>query len=53
MHIHNQIDDVGPNDTLYIPPHATQSIENIGQEPLVFICLVDPAWRQEDEEVLT
>ncbi len=53
MHIDDQIDEVGLNDTVYIPPLATQYIENIGHEPLVFICIVDPAWRQEDEEVLT
>lgn len=52
MHINDQLNEVGPNDTVYIPPMATQFIENIGAEPLVFICIVDPAWRYEDEEIL-
>ncbi len=52
MHIDSEISDVGPNDTIYIPPHATQYISNTGQEDLIFICIVDPAWRKEDEEVL-
>jgi mannose-6-phosphate isomerase-like protein (cupin superfamily) len=52
MHIDKEVSDVGPNDTIYIPPHATQYISNTGQEDLTFICIVDPAWRKEDEEVL-
>jgi mannose-6-phosphate isomerase-like protein (cupin superfamily) len=41
-----------PGDTVYIPPNAKQCIENIGDQELVFICIVDPAWKQEDEVVL-
>lgn len=42
---------VEPGDAVYIPPQAVQFIRNSGSEPLVFICIVDPAWRQEDEIV--
>ncbi len=52
MHIDSEISDVEANDTIYIPPHATQYISNTGQEDLTFICIVDPAWRREDEEIL-
>ena len=52
MHIDKEITDVGPNDTVYIPPHAPQYISNTGQKDLTFICIVDPAWREDDEEVL-
>jgi len=52
MHINNEISELGPNDTVYIPPHATQYISNTGEQDLTFICIVDPAWREEDEEVL-
>jgi len=37
---------------VYIPPHAGQFIHNPGTADLVFICIVDPAWRKEDEEVV-
>ena len=37
---------------VYIPPGAVQWIENTGATPLIFLCIVDPAWRAEDEEVL-
>ncbi len=52
MHIDDETSEVGPNDTIYIPPHSTQCISNTGQENLTFICIVDPAWRREDEEIL-
>ncbi|MBD2055612.1 cupin domain-containing protein [Oculatella sp. FACHB-28] len=51
MHIDDESQRVEPGDTIYIPPDAEQFIYNSGTEPLVFICIVDPAWRQEDETV--
>jgi mannose-6-phosphate isomerase-like protein (cupin superfamily) len=29
-----------------------QWLENTGKEEIEFLCIVDPAWRPEDEEVL-
>ena len=51
MHINDECQAVEPGDTVYIPPNAKQFIHNSGTEPLVFICLVDPAWRKEDETI--
>ncbi|HEY9654896.1 MAG TPA: cupin domain-containing protein [Crinalium sp.] len=51
MHIDNECQAVEPGDTVYIPPNAKQFIHNNGTELLVFICLVDPAWRKEDETI--
>lgn len=52
MHIDDEEAEVGPGCTIYIPPHSVQSISNTGPTDLVFMCIVDPAWRAEDEEVL-
>jgi mannose-6-phosphate isomerase-like protein (cupin superfamily) len=52
MHIENETAPVRPGSTVYIPPMATQSITNSGNRDLKFICVVDPAWRKENEEVL-
>jgi mannose-6-phosphate isomerase-like protein (cupin superfamily) len=52
MNINGEAEDVGPGDCIYIPPQAVQFIANTGGVDLLFICLVDPAWRNEDEEVL-
>lgn len=53
MHINDEVQAVGPGAAIYIPPQARQHIHNTGTEPLVFICIVDPAWRAEDETVYT
>lgn len=51
MHIDEEIQQVEAGDAVYIPPNTKQYIRNIGNEDLVFICIVDPAWRKEDETV--
>ena len=51
MHIDEEIQVVEPGDAVYIPPDTRQFICSCGSEPLVFICIVDPAWRKEDETV--
>ncbi|HSW00163.1 MAG TPA: cupin domain-containing protein [Sedimentisphaerales bacterium] len=52
MHIDAEAADALPGCAIYIPPVATQFIENPGDSDLVFLCLVDPAWRTADEEIL-
>lgn len=52
MYINNEEKRLGKHDTVYIPPHAVQSIENIGQENLEFLCIVDPAWHPACEEIM-
>jgi mannose-6-phosphate isomerase-like protein (cupin superfamily) len=36
---------------VYVPPGGRQSLENTGTSDMEFLCLVDPAWRREDETV--
>ncbi|MFA5099991.1 MAG: cupin domain-containing protein [Candidatus Omnitrophota bacterium] len=43
--------EVSPGDAIDIPPGAVQCISNTGTGALVFLCIVDPAWRKEDETV--
>ncbi len=52
MYIDNESGEVRPGQAVYIPPNAIQYIKNTGQGDLKFLCIVDPAWRPEDEEVL-
>ena len=51
-----QIDDeshiVVKDQIIYIPPHSKQCIENTGKDQLKFLCIVDPAWKLDDEIVL-
>jgi mannose-6-phosphate isomerase-like protein (cupin superfamily) len=52
MHIDSESATVEPGDAVTIPIEAVQWIKNIGSTPLEFLCIVDPAWRAEDEEIL-
>jgi len=52
MHIDNETERVGPGDTIYIPPKAVQSIENVGDSNLEFLCIVYPEWQPDAEELV-
>jgi mannose-6-phosphate isomerase-like protein (cupin superfamily) len=52
MRVGDERAEVEPGQAVYIPPGQVQSIENIGQDDLAFLCIVDPAWRAEDEDLL-
>ena len=51
MHIGEEKQEVFPGQTIYIPPYEWQCIHNSGPGDLKFLCIVDPAWRKEDEVV--
>ncbi|MCK9400821.1 MAG: cupin domain-containing protein [Bacteroidales bacterium] len=52
MHIDDETAEVNPGQAIYIPPDSSQYIHNSGNSDLKFLCIVDPAWRKEDEEVM-
>ncbi|HKK21749.1 MAG TPA: cupin domain-containing protein [candidate division Zixibacteria bacterium] len=52
MHIDNGSAEIGVGDAVDIPPGAEQWLENTGNTDLNFLCIVDPAWRAEDETVI-
>jgi mannose-6-phosphate isomerase-like protein (cupin superfamily) len=52
MHINDKSANVQSGQAVYIPPGSIQYIHNTGKSDLVFLCIVDPAWRPEDEETL-
>ena len=52
MHVDDDVAEVATGDAIDIPPDSVQFIENTGDEDLAFLCIVDPAWRAEDEEIL-
>jgi mannose-6-phosphate isomerase-like protein (cupin superfamily) len=51
IHVDEQTTQLKKNQVIYIPPYSKQFIQNIGKTPLEFLCIVDPAWRKEDEIV--
>lgn len=52
MHIGDDTSPVAAGDAVYIPPDAIQFINNTGKSDLKFLCIVDPAWRPEDEVII-
>ena len=52
MHIGEESAEVAAGDSVYIPPGSVQWLENTGKEEIEFLCIVDPAWRPQDEEIL-
>jgi len=52
MYVDKKISKVKNGCAIYIPPGSTQCIRNTGKPNLEFLCIVDPAWRKEDEEII-
>ncbi len=52
MYIDAEAADVEADCVIYIPPGAVQHIVNTGKNDLLFLCTVDPAWREADEEIV-
>jgi mannose-6-phosphate isomerase-like protein (cupin superfamily) len=52
MHVDDESAHVHAGQAIYIPPNSIQHIQNTGASDLDFLCIVDPAWKAEDEEVL-
>lgn len=50
--IDEQVTIVEAGTTLYVPPGGKQSLENTGTDTIAFLCVVDPAWKTEDERIL-
>jgi len=40
------------DDSAYVPPNSKQFIENTGSKNLRFLCIVEPAWKADDEILL-
>jgi len=52
MHVGEDSREVRAGQAVFIPPGAIQWVDNPGPATLAFLCIVDPPWRQEDEEIL-
>ncbi len=52
MFIDKESRTVKPGCAIYIPPGSVQYITNTGETDLKFLCIVEPSWSAEDEEIL-
>ena len=49
IHVGEEQKQVKQNDVIFVPPMSKQFLENNGDIQLVALCIVDPAWKQENE----
>jgi mannose-6-phosphate isomerase-like protein (cupin superfamily) len=49
MHVGDESRSVQAGHAIYVPPNSVQWIENTGASTLAFLCIVDPAWREDQE----
>jgi mannose-6-phosphate isomerase-like protein (cupin superfamily) len=53
LFVSDEKEKVLAGQAIYIPPNSVQRIRNTGSGDLRFLCIVDPGWRAEDEQVVT
>jgi mannose-6-phosphate isomerase-like protein (cupin superfamily) len=51
LYVDDQECKVKTNQAVYVAPHSKQFVKNTGAEPLEFLCIVDPAWKKDDETI--
>jgi len=52
LRINDEVHQLKKDDSIYVPPMSEQCIENTGSINLRFLCIVEPAWKPEDEIIL-
>ena len=52
LHLNNESNHVKVGDAIFIPPGSKQHFDNVGSGNLKFLCIVDPAWKKDDETIL-
>jgi len=52
IHVNDEIHHLKKDDSIYVPPNSKQFIENEGTSDLKFLCIVEPAWKANDEVLL-
>lgn len=52
IHVNEQTEKIEKNQSIFVPPQTVQYLENTGEQYLKILCIVDPAWKQEDEMLI-
>jgi mannose-6-phosphate isomerase-like protein (cupin superfamily) len=52
FHIDDHSSAIESGMVVYVPPGAEQWVQNSVESKLEFLCLVDPAWKPEDEQIM-
>jgi len=43
---------ISKGDVVLVPANADQFVKNTGHTDLVFLCIVEPYWKEQDEEII-
>lgn len=52
MHIEGEAKAISQASVVFVPARATQYVINTGDEDLTFLCIVEPFWKEEEEDIL-
>ena len=52
LNVDGDIHHLEKDDSAYVPSNSKQFIENTGEGNLRFLCIVEPAWKANDEILL-
>ena len=52
LYVNDESHNLEKDDSAYVPSNSKQFIENIGTNDLKFLCIVEPAWKADDEVLL-
>lgn len=52
LKVDDDVLDVEKDDSVFVPPNSIQHIENTGTKSLRFLCIVEPAWKADNETIL-
>jgi len=52
IRVNDQKYELEKDDSIYVPPNSKQFLENTGSDNLRFLCIVEPAWKTDDEVLL-
>ena len=52
LNVNGDIHNLEKDDSTYVPPNSKQFIENTGKSNFRFLCIVEPAWKANDEVLL-
>lgn len=52
MYVNEESKEVREGCAIYIPPNSVQHIKNTADNDLEFICIVEPPWNSENDEIV-
>ena len=52
LHIDDELVVVDKHQSIFVPPFSLQYLENTGDVELKVLCIVDPAWKKDDEVLI-